>query len=340
MRILERYGNDELARVWVAQMRDDPRSVVEFVEAVQPPVPREEKWVLIISSMFGCPVGCAMCDAGGEYAGPLTREELLAQIDMLVSSRYPDRKVRSSKFKVQFARMGEPSLNPAVLEALRLLPSAYDAPGLLVSLSTVAPARAGRFFDELLRIKDDHYQAGRFQLQFSIHTTDQEKRREIIPIRTWTFEQMAAFGERFCRPARGDRKVTLNFAPMAGCSIDPAVIRDSFDPERFLIKLTPLNPTLRSFEGGLRSVIDPYSPGTGQALIDGFAREGFEVILSIGEVEENRIGSNCGQYIQRALHGKETPLGAYTTERYRDERHRITGRSNPHDRPYEGRASK
>ncbi|NLK25517.1 MAG: radical SAM protein [Euryarchaeota archaeon] len=317
MKILAKYGNDELARVWVAQMRDDCRSVVEFVESIQPPIPREEKWVLIISSMFGCPIGCAMCDAGGGYAGLLTKEDILAQIDTLVSHRYPDRKVPCSKFKIQFARMGEPTLNPAVLEALRLLPSIYDAPGLLISLSTVAPARAEKFFDELIEIKETLYRAGQFQLQFSIHTTDLEKRREIIPTKTWTFDQMAAFGERFCCPAEGDRKVTLNFAPMSGCPIDPSVIRESFDPDRFLIKLTPLNPTLRSSEGGWRSIIDPNSPQSGRTLIDEFTREGFDVILSIGEVEENKIGSNCGQFIQRALHGRERPQDAYEIERYR-----------------------
>jgi 23S rRNA (adenine2503-C2)-methyltransferase len=316
MKILAEYGNDELARVCVAQLRADPRSVVEFVESVQPPIPREEKWVLIVSSMFGCPIGCAMCDAGGEYAGPLTKEEIIAQIDALVTRRYPDRKVPCSKFKIQFARMGEPSLNPAVLDALRLLPSIYDAPGLLISLSTVAPVRSEVFFDELIGIKESLYRGGRFQLQFSIHTTDRKKRKEIIPIGTWTFQQMAAFGERFCHPTEGDRKVTLNFAPMLGCSIDPSVIRESFDPDRFIIKLTPLNPTLRSSEGGLRSVIDPDSPQTGQALLEEFTREGFDVILSIGEVEENRIGSNCGQFIQRALHGKERPPDAYDVERY------------------------
>ena len=130
--------------------------------------------------------------------------------------------------------MGEPSLNPAVLEALRVLPSAYDAPGLLVSLSTVAPAKAEGFFDELIKVKEHLYGEGRFQLQFSIHTTDEKRRRKLIPIRTWSFERMAEYGARFCRLEEGDRKVTLNFAPMCGCPIDPSVVRENFDPDRFL----------------------------------------------------------------------------------------------------------
>ena len=64
-------------------MRDEPNYVVEFAESVQPPVPREEKWVLIISSLFGCPVKCRMCDACGEYMGRPEAEELVPQADVV-----------------------------------------------------------------------------------------------------------------------------------------------------------------------------------------------------------------------------------------------------------------
>jgi len=71
MNILAEYGRDDLAKVFVAQMREDKpreknyhRYLVECVESIQPPFPREKKWVLIVSSMFGCPIQCKMCDAG------------------------------------------------------------------------------------------------------------------------------------------------------------------------------------------------------------------------------------------------------------------------------------
>lgn len=318
MKVLAEYGSDELARVCVAQVReDDPRSIVEFVESVQPPLPRERKWVLIISTMFGCPVGCRMCDAGGDFAGLLTSDEILAQIDALVVRRYPDRQVPARKFKIQFARMGEPSLNPSVLQAMEVLPSIYNAPGLLVSLSTIAPVESQRFFERLARIKEDLYRAGSFQLQFSIHTTDPEKRQELIPIRTWTFEQMATYGGRFCSPEEGDRRVVLNFAPAVGYPVDASVIAAHFDPDKFVIKLTPLNPTLRASSEGMRSVIEPGSPGTWEPLVHDFTSKGYEVILSIGETEENRIGSNCGQFIQRTLRENRQLKNAYDLERYR-----------------------
>lgn len=322
MKVVMEYGSEDLAKVYVAEMRETEsgkRHLVEFVESLQPPIPRDEKWVLIVSSMFGCPVKCKMCDAGGDFAGKLTAEEMLEQIDHVVSRRFPDRKVPIPKFKIQFARMGEPALNPEVLEAMRLLPRRFDAPGLHVSMSTIAPATAGasKFFDDLIAVKDDCYPRGRFQLQFSIHTTDERRRDELIPTRKWSLEQIAAYGARFSSKAAGDKKVTLNFAPADGYPIDPSVVRRYFDPQKFVIKLTPLNPTVRSHEESLTSMIDPYDTSSSNGLVEAFSEQGFDVILSIGEPEENLIGSNCGQFVQRALRASERPEKGYRLEKYR-----------------------
>ena len=321
MNVIAEYGNDDIAKVYIASMREGPSSdkfLVEFVESVQPPIPREKKWVLIVSPMFGCPIKCRMCDAGGSYGGKLTTDEILSQVDYLVRRRYPDGKVPVSKLKIQFARMGEPSLNPSVLDAMRRLPTEYDAPGLNVSVSSVAPKSptATKFFEELVKIKEQLYPGGRFQLQFSIHTTDEARRDDLIPTRKWSFSEIASYGKRFAHPEGGDKKVTLNFAPVEGFPINPSVMRKHFDPERFLIKLTPLNPTVRSKEQSLASAIDPHDNSSSEGLVKAFQDEGFEVVLSIGELEENRIGSNCGQYIQRALHARERPRASYDLERY------------------------
>ena len=106
MEVLEEYGKENLAKVYIASMRGSNDNLVEFIESVQPPIPREKKWVLIVSTLFGCPVGCRMCDAGGEYNGKLTADEILAEIDFMVRRRFPDGIISISKFKIQFARMG------------------------------------------------------------------------------------------------------------------------------------------------------------------------------------------------------------------------------------------
>jgi 23S rRNA (adenine2503-C2)-methyltransferase len=314
MRILGEFGKEDLAKVYVASMREGNGYLVEFVESLQPPIPREEKWVLIVSSSFGCPVNCKICDAGGHYLGKLEKDEILQQVDHMVLRRFPDRRVPVPKFKVQFARMGEPSLNPNVLDALRALPEVHDAPGLMPCVSTLAPASAGSFFDDLIDIKDDLYSGGRFQLQFSIHTTDEDKRDELMPVRKWTFADISAYGERYHRD--GDRKVTLNFALTQGYPVDPEVIAENFDPAKFFIKVTPLNPTSKVRRKNLQSVVDPHDEKTVGDLIDSFRDLGFDAILSIGEPEENSIGSNCGQFVTLIREGGYAVRGDYETSRY------------------------
>ncbi|MBU0517686.1 radical SAM protein [bacterium] len=295
MKILSCHGNDDLALLYVGQTADG--SLLEFVESVQPPVPRDKKWVLIVSTLKGCPVGCLMCDAGGDYSGRLSKAEILDQIDHLILQRFPDRIIPIAKFKIQFARMGEPSLNDAVLEVLTVLPQRYNAPGLLPCVSTVMPRHRQSFFAKLKAIKNDLYPGGKFQMQVSLHTTDPERRASLINYPVADFAEISAWGHDFF--VSGDRKIALNFALTDDSPIDAKLLRSHFDPECFLIKLTPLNPTVRIQENQLKTQIDPHTGQGAEAIIADLEKAGFQVILSLGEPEEDRIGSNCGQYVNR-----------------------------------------
>ncbi len=301
MEIIARHGREELALLSIGRLNDG--SLVEFVESIQPPVPREEKWVLIVSTLKGCPVDCLMCDAGGDYRGRLSASEILEQIDMLVTARYPDRIVPVPKFKVQFARMGEPTLNDAVLDVLKELPHRYNAPGLMPCLSTVLPQKCDRFFNELTEIKNRLYSGGSFQMQFSLHTTDLDMRRRLINYPVLSFKEAASLGERFHQ--QGDRKIALNFAIAKGCSVDAKRLRQLFDPAIFLIKLTPLNPTEKAHANGLESQIDTFTGEGSEEITADLQDAGYRVILSLGEPEEDTIGSNCGQYVNRYKNQRE-----------------------------------
>ncbi|GAB4505007.1 MAG: hypothetical protein Fur0043_20020 [Anaerolineales bacterium] len=308
MKVFAVTGTTDLAQVFMADMGNG--RMVEFVEALQPPYAREERWILMVSTLYGCPVKCLFCDAGGGYRGKPTAEEILRQVDYLVYRWYPDGYVPARKFKIQFARMGEPALNRAVLEALEQLPARYDAPGLMPSVSTIAPHGAEAFFKGLLEVKNRLYAGGRFQFQFSLHTTDEAARDRLIPVRKWSFAQMAAYGERFHRP--GDRKITLNFALAEGLPADPSVLLRYFDPARYLVKLTPVNPTVRAVQNGLTTHIDPCRPEGGQVIAQAMRAAGYDTIVSIGEVEENEIGSNCGQYVLQYLSSQQLVQDGYS----------------------------
>jgi 23S rRNA (adenine2503-C2)-methyltransferase len=294
-------GEPGLATVYVAELADG--RLIEFVESVQPPYPQDAKWVLIISTLRGCPVKCPICDAGTTYAGKLTFAEIIGQIDYMVKRRYRDGRVPVLKFKIQFARMGDPAFNPAVIDVLHELPFVYDAPGLIPSISTIAPAGCVNFLDRLKDVKNRLYAGGMFQMQFSIHTSSSDLRRDLIPCGTMSFTEMSRWGEDFF--CKGDRKISLNFAAVKGYPLDPQVIADIFSPEYFMIKLTPVNPTVSSLNRGFAGVIDPDHPDTADEYVSGFRTAGFDTILSIGETRENHIGSNCGMYVGRLSRNPE-----------------------------------
>ncbi|MHA1212979.1 MAG: radical SAM protein [Candidatus Heimdallarchaeota archaeon] len=305
MEQIAKYGRDDLAILYVAKVG---KNYLEFVESLQPPIPRQKKWVLIISTMYGCPVRCSMCDAGTYYFGKIKAKEMFEQINYMVTNRFPDRVVPVEKFKVQFARMGEPALNNDVLEVMKELPKIYNAPGLMPCMSTIAPRKAEKFMDEMITIKDELYSNGQFQLQFSIHSTDEKVRREVIPFKIWNLEEIATYSETFWK--KGDRKLTLNFAAEKNNPLEPERLAEVFDPKKFFIKITPINPTGIAKAHSLQSMIDVETGEFAKKKIKAIEEKGFEVLLSIGELEENHIGSNCGQ------HALKFHDGTYTIENY------------------------
>jgi len=310
LKIISATGREDIAIVYIAAMGRGRK--VEFVESLQPPLPREKKWVLIVSTLFGCPVGCRMCDAGSDYRGKLTAAEIFNQIDYLVNKRFAGALPDVRKLKIQFARMGEPSFNPAVLDVLAHLPDHIPIPGLIPSVSSIAPASSGDFFKKLLELRKIEYCGRDFQLQFSIHSSDEKIRDWLMPVAKWDLAQIAEYGSLFYE--KNKRKITLNFALSKDIPLDPGKIGALFDPAFFLIKLTPLNPTYRAKAKGLRTGLDPLSGVAGKKIVAGFKARAFEVLVSIGELEENLIGSNCGQYLQQHLRSASRLNNGYTYE--------------------------
>jgi 23S rRNA (adenine2503-C2)-methyltransferase len=305
--IISVTGKDDLALVYLA--RTDDGKHFEFVESLQPPHPRNKKWILIVSTLFGCPVKCPICDAGNSYKGKLDKSLIFEQIDYMVDRRFPGRNIEVDHFKVQFARMGEPAFNSGVLDVLDEFPSRYDAPGFLPSLSSVAPRGADRFFERLLEIKNRLYRK-RFQLQFSIHTTDTQLRDKLIPVNKWDFKKIASYGERFFEP--GDRKIGLNFALEKESPLQADILARYFNPEIFLVKITPLNPTYGVTGNRMVSYLDFNQPDARYEIVERVREAGYDVIVSWGETDENLIGSNCGQYVTQHLAAKKPISNGYS----------------------------
>lgn len=304
MKVISRTEQHDIASVFIAENAEGKR--IEFVESTQPPRTIHQKWVLILSTLYGCPVDCKFCDAGGHYDGKLPAEEIFFQIDYLVKQRFPSGMPETDKFKVQFSRMGEPAFNPAVLDVLEQFPQKYPVNNFVPSLSTIAPQGTQAFFDRLVRIKKALYDHT-FQLQFSLHSTNEDQRNALIPVKKWSFEKMAEYGKRFFSP--GGKKITLNFALGITNILDTKQLLRHFHPDLFLVKITPVNPTHKARMNSIDSLVRPEV--SDYPIIHELKNAGYEVILSIGEWEENAIGSNCGQYIRAFNETCSLPEGAY-----------------------------
>ncbi|MFH1129943.1 MAG: radical SAM protein, partial [Pseudomonadota bacterium] len=222
-----------------------------------------------------------------------TAEQMLAQVRFVLGRR-PEI-IHSRKLKVHFARMGEPSLNPAVLEALEQLPSVLPVPGLLPCIASIAPKGTMRFFEDLLEIRKRVYEKHDFQIQISVNSTDPAIRQFLTPTPLLDLETIATLGERF--HLKGSRKVVLNFALGSTTWLDVDLLSRTFDNNHFAIKLTPLNPTIRSKNNNLSTVISATAPNAAAQLVHNLRQKNFDTIVSIGEPDEIRIGSNCGQAV-------------------------------------------
>lgn len=77
-----------------------------------------------------------------------------------------------------------------------------------------------------------------------------------------------------------------------------------------MITITPVDPPHPARANKISSHIVPGKDSYG--VITELKQAGYDVILSIGELEKNLIGSNCGQFITYLLKTRAVVEGSYT----------------------------
>ena len=296
MEIVSATGSDDVATVFVAHSKTHPERMFEFVDGLDDRYSRDTKWIINISTQYGCPVSCLFCDAGGGFQGNIPAELMLEQIRAVLDRHAPDLRLRCEKLKVHFSRMGEPALNPHVLDVLEELPRLIPTPHLWACVATIVPAGTGEWFASLARLKRRLY-PGRFQIQFSVNSTDEQCRAAMMPFPHAALPELVGLGASLHKD--GDRKIALNVALAHGVPVEAEVIEKMFDPRVFMVKLTPLNPMEAGRESGMMTALLPASPGSVDSLVQRLVQSGFDVVVSIGDPREDEIGSNCGQAVRR-----------------------------------------
>lgn len=82
------------------------------------PMPLTEKWVITISTQYGCSMGCKFCDVPKVGAGRNTTIADLRDQILTAIRQHPEVK-HTKRLNIHYARMGEPTWNPDVIISQR-----------------------------------------------------------------------------------------------------------------------------------------------------------------------------------------------------------------------------
>lgn len=262
-------------------------------------LPLSEKWVITISTQYGCSMNCKFCDVPKVGKGiNATYDDLKNQI-MTGLSLHPE--ITSTKrLNVHYTRMGEPTWNESVLDFTRnMRKELYPCIGRSLIhpvVSTMLP-RANKnlvkYLNDWMEIKNYDFR-GDAGLQFSINSTSDSERENMFSGNSLTLKEISDIGKELDMPK--GRKITLNFA-VADYQVDAKTLRDLFNPKKFLVKLTPMHKTHTALENGIETNGDYTTMYPYRHIEEDLRKFGFDVLVFIASEYEDLGRITCGNAI-------------------------------------------
>jgi len=263
-------------------------------------MPLEKKWVITVSTQYGCSMKCKFCDVPKVGAGRnATLNDLVGQVETAISL-HPEVK-RTDRLNIHYARMGEPTFNPDVItHAFRIKGCDNPLNDSLIHpvVSTMLPRK-----NKMLRgfldvwtnsIKNDIYR-GDAGLQFSINSTNDSQRNEMFSGNSLSLDEISAIGESLPMPV--GRKYALNIALADTYEVNAKEMKRLFSPDKFMVKITPLHVTGSSESNNIITSggYTDYTPY--QSVEKDLIAEGFDVLVFVPSPDEDESRITCGNAI-------------------------------------------
>jgi 23S rRNA (adenine2503-C2)-methyltransferase len=255
-------------------------------------LPLEQKWVITISTQYGCSMGCNFCDVPKVGNGiNATFNDLIKQV--LTGIKLHPEVESTKRLNIHYARMGEPTWNPNILDATKWLKTHIDPEYKIHPvISTMMPKNniwLKTFIHTWMRMKN-RLLKGEAGLQLSINSTNEIERNRMFNNNCLSLEKISKIMEGIIP---NGRKITLNFA-VADYEIKPSILLKYFDPDDYIIKLTPMHKTLEAQKNNIKTENDyttyhPYQPY--EELLKKF---GYDVLVFIASNEEDMGRITCG----------------------------------------------
>lgn len=267
-------------------------------------LPLEDKWVITISSQYGCSMGCTFCDVPKVGKGRnATFNDLNNQVYNAIrlhpEVQYTDR------LNLHYARMGEPTWNFDVIKSATYLSGFFSEKqwGFHPVVSTMMPIfnkNLAEFLVEWMYFKNK-IMNGQAGLQISINTTNEKTRIKTFNNNAMSLHSISSLFERVLKPSPHNervvgRKIALNFA-LTDAEIDARLLRDLFNPKYFLCKITPMHITDSCKTNNLitKDGYEQYYPY--KKVEQELKEEGFDVIVFVPSREEDKSRITCGNAI-------------------------------------------
>ena len=294
-----------MSKIWDSYERLDSanESVAKYVfkkedalvEAVLYKYPTyEERTVMCISVMCGCPMACQFCGTGTFFARNLTSEEIVEQVEIMIEDKSLEPE-NIKNWQIMTMSMGEPMLNMSELNsALTVLHGKYTQAKLLVS--TAAPKVN---FEPFFTLAEDIDAIG---LQFSVHESTDEARSKLVKFRNkMTIAEMARAGEQFF--LRTGRHPFFNYCVHADNNSIEDVNRllDEFDPKIWQSTLSVICESDESMSQAVERQRKLATDFSQLMLENGYSIRVFD------PAGQDDIGGGCGQLWQVQKWAKENP---------------------------------
>ena len=223
----------------VLRSKDGTRKLEVFLEdgaAVETVlIPEGDKLTQCVSSQVGCAVGCEFCRSGKFGLGRnLTTSEIIAQVVLAREEYEPGETLRN----IVMMGVGEPLHN--VERVARALDRFCDPDGMGLSWRRVTVSTVGvpRGIDRLGELTK-----GRAALAISLHASDDEVRRRLVPGVKATIAEIVAALRRYPLPRR--MRYTIEYVMVKGVNDSDSDARNLvrvLSGLRVKINLLPINP--------------------------------------------------------------------------------------------------
>lgn len=272
----------------------------------RPCMPLSEKWVMTLSTQYGCIMDCNFCSVPKvKWAGNASFQDLLGQF-ILARELFPSVKY-TERLNLHFARMGEPIFNEAVFlfaeyvyNNKKTLQSELDLrievfhPVLTTSLPKDFHLLEERILRWCCDIKNYLYN-GQAGLQFSINSTDETQREEMFGGKALKLENFSKIAEKMPEPL--SRKYCLNFALASNYQVNAQYLSRLFDKNKFMVKITPIHNNSVCRANNIQTIGGYNSYAPYQEAEESLKAEGWDVLVFVPSMDEEDGLVTCGNVV-------------------------------------------